>query len=227
MKQFALLLGFLFFSSSMFADVHSRTLENFNQLRVSDGISVQLIKGNTNSANVSVSSGDESDVRTYIEDGILRIQWKKDINSYNRKANVELNYTQLNSIKANAGAKVRSTSVLASKELKLSAVAGSKIEIEVSCDNVLVECSSGATISLSGDTNSQLVETSSGAKYKSKDLVSETTEIEASTGATALVHVTSTIKAEASTGASIKYTGSPSNKEIEESIFTGGKVKAF
>ena len=227
MKQIIVLFSFFIFSTTLLAQEKTRKLENYNEIRVGDGVIVQLYRGEAPSATVAVSTGSETDVRTYVENGILRVNWKKNVDNNNRTATIDVYYTKLSAVKANGGAKIKSNQSLKAKELMMSATGGGKIDLELDCTNLNAECNAGSTIKLSGESSSQNVEVSSGGKYDAKDLVTETTNIEASSGGSAEVNVTNSINAEASTGASIKYTGNPQNREIESNKFSGGQVKSF
>ncbi len=226
MKHLLLFINFLFLSISLSAQGESRQLDNFNELRANGDVTVELIDGKSNSAMVSVSSGDESDVLTTVENGILRIKWKKNINSSNRTAKVQVSHSSLNVLVANAGASISSSSIITTNDFNVEASSGSRINIDVDCSSLQVESNSGASISISGKATSQQVEVNSGASYKAMDLITDTTNIEASSGASAKVHAAKNLTAEASTGGSIKYAGNPSNKEIEENFYSGGSVKA-
>lgn len=226
MKHLLFFINFLFLSSSIAAQGSARQLDNFTELRANENVTVELVSGKANTAMVKVSTGDESDVLTKVENGILRIKWKKNIDSNNRTATIQLSYNQLNALVANAGARISSKELIKTNELSLDASSGSKIKLEIECNSLESESTSGASISVTGNANSQKVEVNSGASYKAHDLITETTIIEVSSGASAKVHATKNLTAEASTGASIKYAGNPSNKEIEENFYSGGSVKA-
>lgn len=227
MKHLLILLSFLFLSTSILGQERLRKLDNFTQLSVMGDITVQLYNGEGISATVSVTTGSESDINTTIEGGVLRINWKKGVDTNNRRATVKLYYNKLEAITANGGALVTTTKLLKANNLSISASSGSKLDLEIDCTTLEIESNSGASMILKGETDTQNVEVNSGASYKAVDLVSKTTNIEASSGASAQVNATSNINAEASTGASIKYTGNPSNKEIEENKYSGGKVSPF
>lgn len=227
MKQLLFFISFLFILSSTAAQEQVRKLDNFNELRVNGNIVVELLEGNSNTATVSIPTGELEDVQTFAEDGILRIKWKKNVNSSNRTATVKLTYKQLDVITANANGKIMADHEMTGNELKVEASSNANINIKANCSSLMVECNSGAKVTISGKASSQRVEASAGGRYNAKKLISETTYIEASSGASASVHATKNITAEASTGANIKYAGNPTEKQIEENKYSGGSVKGF
>lgn len=213
-------------SGAVFASQTTRNLESFDQLKVTEKITVTLVKGNGNSAEIEIQSGDINDLMTTIDNGILRIFWKKGT-GYNRTAKIKLNYTQLKGVYTAAGANVTSKEIMKSKELKITANSGSKMNLNIDCSNLIAEVRSGSSISINGKSKEQKIVASSGASYKAKSLVSETTSAKASSGASVVVFASNTIKAEADSGASIKYGGNPTNKELDESKITGSNISSF
>ena len=226
MKQFTFLFCLLFISSISLAQNNTRQLQSFDELRVGDGIEVNLLASGKNSATVDVSTGSDSDITTNVENGILRINWSKKVDNYNRSATVVVNYTNLNALNVNGGSLVKTNNPIEAKDFQLKVSGGSKVQLEINCSNLVASCSAGSSVTISGEATSQEADVSSGSSYNTDDLITQTTSIEASTGSSAKVHATDTINAEASTGSSIKYDGNPSNKNIEESKYTGGSVKA-
>ena len=201
----------------------TRNLEAFTELKVSESITVELVKANNNQVEIEVQSGNDEDLITKVSDGVLRIFWKKGM-GYNRTARVKLSFKELDYISTSAGAKVISNEVLNTKELKVMATSGGAITLEVECNKVDANVSSGSKIKLEGSTKTQQVDASSGGSYKADALTCETTEAKASSGASIFVHASNSIKAEAGSGGSIKYMGDPQIKDIEASKMSGGRI---
>lgn len=213
-------------SGAVLATETTRNLESFDQVKVTENITVILVKASSNSAEIDVQSGDVKDLQTNVDNGILRIFWKKGT-GYNRTAKVKLNYTSLKGIHTAAAASVKSDETIKGKDLKITANSGSKINLNIESTNLEADVRSGSSLVLKGKTNTQKIVASSGSSYKGKDLITETTNASASSGASIVVHVKNTIIAEAESGASIKYTGNPTNKELDKNRMTGSSISSF
>jgi len=187
MKQLLFFLNFILISSTLSALNESRNLDAFNELSVDEGIIVDLILSESNSAEINVDNGDVADLITYVKNGTLSIYWRKGM-GMNRSARVSLNYINLNSISTSSGAKVMSDFILKSNQLDLEASSGGEITLQVDCKSIEADLSSGAILFLKGKAGKQNIDASSGAAFKGKELVGSTVTIDASSGAKVLVH---------------------------------------
>jgi len=125
-------------------------------------------------------------------------------------------------IKASASAEVDVQDVLTgTDQLTFGASSGASIKAEVDAPQVTSDVSSGASITLNGKTKNYTAEASSGAEIRSRDLLSENTTVKTSSGASAQVHASVTLNANASSGASVTYHGGAT---VNQSVSSGGSV---
>lgn len=87
----------------------------------------------------------------------------------------------------------------------LGASSAGEIEGAVDAPMVELDASSGSEMRVSGRTRELNVDASSGADVEAFELLSETTEVSASSGSEVKVHASVALKASASSGAGIKY----------------------
>lgn len=226
MRLLFILFSFLFINANINANTTERNLESFNELKVNAGIEVNLIQGGKHAAEVYVKTGSEEDVLTMVENGVLRVRWKEG-KGQNRKASVKIHYTSLESISTYAGGKVTSGTEMLTENLNLSANSGGAIKLDVVCVNLAIKLNSGGTINLEGKTTNQNIRANSGSSYRCPNLVAQNTDAKSESGASIIVNTTRNLQAEASSGGSVKYKGEPTNKDIKQSKYSGGSVKAF
>jgi len=223
MKQLIFFLNFMLFSTVISATHDTRELQAFTQLDVSEGISVELIHEDKNSALVHVENGNADDLITKVDNGRLSIYWKKNKGS-NRYATVELSFVKLDMISSSSGSKVMSEFIISSNSLDLEASSGGDITLEIDCDNLSADVSSGSVLVLKGKSKVQDIDASSGGAYNAEELVSESATVDASSGAHIKLHVSKNLSVDASSGASIKYKGNPSNTDFDVNEITGASV---
>lgn len=210
-----------------FGDTETRSLKSFEQLSVATGIEAIIEKGTTNSIKIDADGVDLDKVKTEVSGDRLTVKienkWKIGWTS-KRKVIVHITYTEtLDDIEASSGASIYSEDILTGGELDLDASSGSRIDVEVDVQKLGGEVSSGATIKLSGRADRFTGEASSGSSLGSYDLAVDNADLDASSGSSVKVTVNDKIVANASSGASVKYKGNPSNTNIDKS--SGGSVK--
>lgn len=87
-----------------------------------------------------------------------------------------------------------------------------------------VDVSSGASVQLGGTCSSLDLDMSSGASFSGDDLRCESATVDASSGASAHAFASRVAKGSASSGASVSFSGNPS--QVERDTSSGGSVSA-
>lgn len=204
-----------------------RSVESFNRIHVSSGIDLYLTQGKDQKVRVEAEPDLIDKIITQVENGVLKICIRDKMNwdlGWNLTRKVHVTFVDLEELRASAGSDVYSQNPFKLKELKINSSSGSDVQIEnLSAEFVSVVTSSGADARISGKTIKLYADASSGSDLDCRELVSEDCEVRASSGSDALVHVTGSIKARASSGGDIQYTGRPSQRDIDES--SGGDVE--
>lgn len=218
----------MFLTVFVFGQAETRNISNYTKLDVKGSITVDLVKNGNMTAKVEVLKGDLNDLVTDVSNGRLIIKFKEkqsnDSWDSGQKAKITLAYSNLEAIDASAGATIRSSSKLSTNDITLSANSGSSLQLEIKANKSDLECSSGASMTVKGSSKKVIAEASSGATLDGSLLIATDVHAKASSGASLLVHAKESIRAEASSGASIKYGGNPAEKNIEDGKWSGGNI---
>lgn len=221
----------------------TRQLASFSKVSVHEGINAILTKGTSESAKVEATGVELSDVLTEVSGGTLKIHMED--GSY-RSKNVtvyvsfkyldELNASSAGSIEvkdpitvngdfdasASSAGSIRVEAV-ASGDVDLDVSSSGDIDIKIKADAIDAGLSSSGDITISGSCNQLEVDASSAGDFNGYDLVTKIADLEGSSGASIKVNVTDQLDAQASSGASIRYLGSPKNTNSDSS--SGGSVR--
>ncbi len=199
-----------------------RQVGSFTEISASGGVDVEIKNGTTLLVEVEADDNLIEYIVTKVENGVLKIR-TRDVNVINGHLKIYVTAPVINKIKASGGADVKVKDVITSKgELTFNASGGGSISVNAEAPEVNADASSGSTIELSGNTKNYTASVSSGASIKSSNLLSEDTDVSASSGSSAHVHASIHLKASASSGSNIYYHGSPS---INQSISSGGSLE--
>ncbi len=209
-------------------DQTTRSLKSFEGVRVSQGIEATLMKGSENKINIEAEGIELDKIITEVKNGTLKVRidekWWKMGWGKKRKVQVEIFYNgELDDLDASSGAAIYSNDVIESEELSIDASSGSRIDIEVESHSIDGDVSSGAYIKVDGRSDHAKVNVSSGSSFKGSEFEVKNAVLSASSGANIKINVSDKIKANASSGGSIKYSGNPTNSNINKS--SGGSVK--
>jgi len=198
-------------------------LDNFKEVKVFDGISVNLIKSDTNRA--IISGEDTGKVVLVNSDGVLRIrmQLTKIFSGY--KTFVDIYYKEtINVIDVNEDAFIGSKDVFKQDVLELKAQEGGELTIQAEVEQMLIKAVSGGVIEAVGSANVQDVQINTGGVYEGRDLRSRFSTINVNAGSRAEVYATDYVKAAVKAGGEVQVYGNPTKLE-EKTVFGGSIIR--
>ncbi len=228
--SFSLVLMFAGIAQKQVNDANAqvRQVKNFNAIRVSNGIELQLSQGGTEAVAVSASETEFRDrIKTEVQNGVLRIYYDSDFlrdlsRSKNKKLKAYVSFDNLDAIDASSGAAVKVDGSLKVSTLNLDASSGATFHGKVEANTMKVDQSSGSIINISGSVNSLSVDGSSGSIFRGFDLEVNNCEAESSSGSGVQITVNKELNAEASSGGYVSYRGNGVIKNVRTG--SGGSV---
>lgn len=202
----------------------TRSIGSFDEISVSEAITVELKKGSKEEAIVEVEGADLDDIVTEVSGDRLRVEMRNGGRNY-RNANVKVyvTYVELEEIDVSSAADVYSDGVISTEKLDVEVSSAGDVDIEVDVDVLEVRVSSAGDMEVKGRANKQYVKVSSSGDYDGYDLESKIAEVDASSSGDARVFVTEKLDADASSAGSISYRGDPEKVYADSS--SGGRVR--
>ena len=199
-----------------------QNLQKFTEIKVFDGLSVSLIKGNENKAVITGANTDK--VAIVNNDGVLKIRMEIDKIFSGYRTYVDLYHTEeLKIIDVNEDARITSDETYVQDVLDLRAQEGGELEINCQVDQLLVKVISGGEVFAAGFSNNQDVIINTGGSYIGKTFKTKFTTISVNAGGNAEIYATDYVKANVKAGGEILVYGDP--KKMDESTVFGGKIK--
>lgn len=199
-----------------------REVGEFSGVIVGGDFDVEITTGGSSRVVISADDNIIDDIHTKIDNGKLKITLKNGLNLRKAHMKASISVPSLNLIKSSASARVKLVNQLRSdSKVTLKASSASSISGNIHAPTTDVESSSGASIEIGGETKKLYVAASSGASIRAFDLLSETTDAEASSGGSACVHASVKLDASASSGGTVKYRG---NGSVTIRKSSGGSV---
>ncbi len=200
----------------------SQNLSSFKELKVFDGLSVNLIRSDKNQA--VITGANTSKVAIVNTDGVLKIRMEigKIFSGY--RTFIDLYYTQdLKVIDVNEDARITTKEALKQDVVELKAQEGGEISIQAQVEQLLIKSVTGGIINASGTSDNQDVQINTGGVYKGKDLKTKFTTVNVNAGSSAEIYATSYVKVSVKAGGTVFVYGDPDKME-EKTVF-GGKIE--
>jgi len=223
MKKLLFTLSGLLVVLTVFAQSKdTRNLSSFSELSVSEAIEVELVKGNSEKAEVEVTGTDAENVLTEVSGNRLKIHMASG-NWRNVNAYVRLTYTNLEEIDVSSAARVSAEDAIASDQMELDVSSAAKADLVFDVGEMEVDVSSAGSLSAEGKVDAIEADVSSAGSISAYDLECKSAELSASSAGSIKITVTDQIDAKASSGGSIRYKGKPEKERVSSSA--GGSVK--
>ncbi len=200
-----------------------KDLDAFDAISITGNVKVLLHPGETESAEITAFGIPEDKLTIRVSSGTLKLKLLNSIFYKDDEVRVVINYKTLRSIKAQAGAIVRSDQTIESDKLDIVGNSGSNIKLDILVNALEATASEGAIVNLKGTTGRQNASASTGAQYEAEALESERAYVKAGTGGQAYISVSQLLEASANTGGTINYDGNPKERQIKTLL--GGTVR--
>jgi hypothetical protein len=215
-----LLVAFVVATQVTFAQV-SKSLGDFNELKVFDKLSVKLIASNEN--KVIISGVREKEVEVVNNNGELKLRMPFPKLLSGDAIAIQLYYKKIEAISASEGSIISSDDVIKETILTLNSKEGAQINLKIDAQKVNVKAVTGGMIELTGNAVNQDVVIMSGGILESKNLHTSQTTVIVSAGGNAKINASTLVDAKVKAGGTIAIYGKP--KQINQQTILGGKIE--
>ena len=198
----------------------TKNLGDFDEIKVLDKISVQLIPSNEN--RIEISGKNNSDVEIINKNGELKIRMPLDKFLKGDDVTALLYFKKIESVEASEGSYISSEKTFKQISLAINSKTGSHIKLNLEVQKVKVRSASGGIVELEGTAKNQEVIISTGGILKAKDLQTAQTTVTVSTGGNADIRASELVDAKVKAGGVITIFGKP--KQINQKTVLGGTI---
>ncbi|HLF50986.1 head GIN domain-containing protein [Flavobacterium sp.] len=198
----------------------TKNLGDFDEIKVLDKISVQLIPSNEN--RIEISGKNNSDVEIINKNGELKIRMPLDKFLKGDDVTALLYFKKIESVEASEGSYISSEKPFKQIALAINSKTGSHIKLNLEVQKVKIRSASGGIVELEGTAKNQEVIISTGGILKAKDLQTAQTTVTVSTGGNADIRASELVDAKVKAGGVITIFGKP--KQINQKTVLGGTI---
>lgn len=200
----------------------SRQLQPFQEVKVYDGLSVELVPSDRNEA--IITGANTSKVAFVESDGVLKIRMEIDKLFSGYRTFVTVHYTDgITIIDVNEDALITSAKKIRQPVLDLRAQEGGELQIDAEVEQLLVKSVTGGRVVARGSSFTQDVSINTGGVYKGKSFTTKFSTVTVNAGSLAEIFATDYVKATVKAGGEVRVFGDP--KKMEEKTVFGGKIR--
>lgn len=223
MKKLSILTMILCFAVAAFAqNKGTRSLKSFDRISVGESVSVTLVKGSSEKAEIEVSGADVDDVETKVSDGKLTVGMAS--GSYrNVKVRAIITYVSLEKVSVSSSASVKSDDTIKSSRFEASASSSGYMSLSLDVDRLEVSANSSGTVKLAGNADEIKARVNSSGDIRAYDLRTRDADVSANSSGRAEINVSDSLDARANSSGKVVYKGSPG--KVNASANSSGKVQ--
>lgn len=219
MKKYFFVL-FLLSAAMLSAQEVTQDLDEFNEIKVYNGLEVILKEAKQNKA--IITGKNRTDVKFKVDNGILKVRMSIDEILDNENTQITIQFKTLDKIDARQNASITVDAKLKQESLHLNASEGADIFADVNLTNLYIDANTGAQIEVEGKTDNQEVSINTGGKLFAKNIKSKNTEISIKAGGVADITASDKVEAKVRAGGTVNVYGNP--KTLDQNTLFGGKV---
>ena len=213
-------LVFFLLSSSVFSQ--QKTIGEFSELIIKDGLHVTMIAAEKNA--ISITSKNEKGVTVTNKDGRLKISMKPFQTLKGIDANIELfSSSEIKKIEVSRGAYLTALDTLQTKDLHIRSRKGAEIDLSLFAKKATYTAKTGGKIIITGEVEQQQIRISSGGTVDAQRTLSKESTAKIIFGGSCEVQATSLFDLTTRFGGVARVHGDPlktvHNKTIGGSIF--------
>ena len=183
---------------------------SFTKLEISGGFHVNLKQDS--SGNVSITADDNlmQYIHTNNDGDVLHIYSKKNMCGSGEMV-LNIGVKNLDEIRTSGGINLVTDGKLVTKDLHLHMSGATKLDMDLTADNVISEGSGSTELNLKGQAVSHKVELTGSGKVNALDFVVGSYDIETTGASECNINVLKELNVNSTGAAEVKYRGNPSN----------------
>lgn len=218
MKKILVLIA-LCIAQISFAQV-SKNLGDFDEVKVFDRISLELVPSDENRIEIFGSRNNEVEIVNRNGELKIRMSLQKLLKGEEVKA--ILYFKKIESIDASEGSFVSASKTFKQTSIALSAKEGSEIQLQLDVRKVKVKAVTGGIIRLSGKAVNQEVTINTGGILAAQKLQTSQTTVNISAGGEAEIYASEFVDAQVRVGGTVTIFGKP--QQSKQKTILGGTI---
>lgn len=220
---------FLIFLSFLgLTNVHAqenRAVKNFHSIANAGAVEVFVKMGDEESLSIEGSDEDLERIETVVQNGILKIRTKRDINNWNIALNsvkVYITAVKLDALLQSGSGSIELDGKIKSASADIQVSGSGKIIAAMSVQNAKITLSGSGNIALIGKVGELNITMAGSGDVNAEKLLAENTKIKIAGNGIAYVNASETIDAKIVGNGGVKYIGEPTitTKKLGEGTVT-------
>jgi len=195
-----------------------RSVGEYDKVAVGGSFDVKLVAGEEGKLTIRIDENLLEYLVTKVEDGKLKIRWKKGINISTRKGIlITVPFKDIEGVSLAGSGNVYSEDMIKSDNFRAALSGSGNLKLSVKSQNVSSAISGSGNIDLNGETNQLKCSISGSGDIRAYELKSNDADIRISGSGNIKVYVNENLKARIAGSGNIYYKGNPKRQDTKVS----------
>lgn len=204
----------------------SRTVSSFEKVSVSGSFDVYLVKGKEGKIDIKIEDNLLDYLVTEVDDGKLKIKWKKGTSINTRRGVVLTVYFEdINAIGLSGSGDIVAKDIIKSDNFKVAVSGSGDIEFEIEANTLGASVSGSGDLDLKGKVNEFTAAVAGSGDISAYNLSSNKADLKVSGSGSMTLTVNKELKAKVAGSGDIRYKGSPRIEDIK--VSGSGNVSSY
>lgn len=188
---------------------------DFHSVDIHGNYQVFLTQGNTSEFKIESEGSHDSEVRSEISNGVLKIYSEKKSFRGDSKVKIYVEAPIYKKLGVHGAVSLKSEETLEVEDLEVVISGAAETKLDLDADEINIRISGAGEVKLSGEAEELEVSISGAGDIRAYDLVAEEIKVSISGAGNANVHATEELHVSVSGAGSVSYKGSPNvNKRV-------------
>jgi hypothetical protein len=190
----------------------TRTVKNFHAITSGGSFNVYVKIGTTESLKIEGSSEDLQRISTIVQNGMLKISYKRDANNWNtslNKVNIYITAVKLDGLILSGSGLIELDGKMSSASADIRLSGSGKIKANIDTQSAEVALSGSGELELGGKTGVLTASISGSGELNALDLIADSSTINVVGSGSAYVNAKENLKANLMGSGNVKYKGNP------------------
>ena len=195
----------------------TRTVGEYDKIGVGGSFDVKLVAGDEGKLTINIDKNLLEYLVTKVEDGKLKIKWKKGINASHKKIVITVPFRDIESVGLAGSGDVYSEDVIKADSFKAALAGSGDLKLKIDSGYIKSTISGSGDIYLEGNTSAAKVSIAGSGDIHAYDLESNDVDVSIAGSGGVKISVKDNLKARISGSGNVYYKGNPAKQDVKVS----------
>ncbi|PHR70591.1 MAG: DUF2807 domain-containing protein [Lutibacter sp.] len=194
----------------------TRTTEDYEKIAVGGSFDVTLVSGKEGNLTIKIEDNLLEYLITEVNDGTLKIKWKKGINVHTRKGVIiTVPFKQINAVSLAGSGNIKTNDPITSHNLELKIAGSGNMNLDIKASDLITKIAGSGNMSINGTTTNLECRIAGSGDFNSYNLTTRDVEVKIAGSGTLKATINGKISAKIVGSGNVYYKGTGTTEDVK------------